>query len=118
MCRKRQARAVDATELDRRIAAALNAGSSGPFGDTVMLADIHGRLSKMTHRANERELLGRIEKVKSRIASQKRQIKRWKGNPATATAEQFLVHLEAKHRYLEADLATLRMGGSARRHTS
>ena len=62
----------------------------------------------MTHRANERELLGRIEKVKSRIASQKRQIKRWKGSPAIATAEEFLVHLEAKLRYLEADLATLR----------
>ena len=57
---------------------------------------------------NERELRGRIEKVKSRVATQKRQIKRWKGDPATASAEQFLIHLEAKLRYLEAGLAKLR----------
>ena len=62
----------------------------------------------MTRRDGERELLGRIDKVKSRIASQKRQIKRWKGNPDAATAEQFLTHLEAKLRYLEYDLAKLR----------
>ena len=70
----------------------------------------------MTHRANEREILGRIEKVKSRIASQRREIMRWKGSPATATAEQFLVHLEAKLRYLETDLAELR--GAAPRSAS
>jgi hypothetical protein len=73
-----------------------------------MLARLQGRLLQMTRRADERELLGRIEKVKSRIASQKRQIKRWKGNPSAATAEQFLGHLEAKLRCLEIDLARLR----------
>ena len=76
---------------------------------SVVYAYRHARSTvEMTHRTNVRELLGRIEKVKSRIASQKRQIKRWKGNPAATTAEQFLAHLEAKRRYLEADLATLR----------
>ena len=60
------------------------------------------------HRADELELLGRIEKVKSRIASQKRQIKRWKRNPAAAAAEQYLVQLEEKLRNLEAVLATER----------
>jgi hypothetical protein len=54
---------------------------------------------------DERELAGWIEKIKSRITSQKRQIKRCKGTEAAITAEQFLAHLEAKLRYLEADLA-------------
>jgi len=57
---------------------------------------------------DERALLGAIEKVKSRLASQKREIKRWKGDEAAAAGEQFLAHLEAKLQYLEADLEGLR----------
>jgi len=68
----------------------------------------------MKQRAAEQELLGGIETVKSRIASHKRQIKRWQGIPAAATAEQFLSHLEAKLRQLESDLATLRASQPSR----
>jgi len=55
-----------------------------------------GPLHAVMESMDERELQGLIVKVKARIASQKRQIKRYKGSPAVAAAEQFLKNLEAK----------------------
>ena len=53
---------------------------------------------------NEREIEGAIRKVKSRIASQNRQIKRYRGAPAATAANEFLKNMEAKLKFLELDL--------------